>query len=354
MPRSLSFLSACLISVAGFADQQPSDLQAPPINPGMSRDEFSSASDGYLSRLAAKGEFAGVVLIAKDGEKVLERGYGPADRDRKTQMTPELRFNIASIGKAFTKVAIGQLIAARKLSLTDTIQSRVPDYPNVDARGATVEQLLNHTGGIADFFGPRFDAAPKDGFQSNADYYRFIASEPPVFTPGSQKQYCNGCYIVLGEIISRVSGMPYERYIAEHIFKPAGMTGAGFLSPTDPQIAPGYTRRGSDDGLGSNAAMHGHHGSGAGGSYARAADLLAFDNALRERRLLDATMTGWYFNASPVTAGRMSASSGIAGGAPGANAALNGDGTWTIIVLGNLDPPNATRVASAFRRQLQR
>ena len=320
----------------------------------MARDELSRELDGYLSRLAAKDEFAGVVLIAKDGQKFYERGYGPADRDRKTPIAPELRFNIASIGKAFTRVAIGQLVAAGKLSLTDTIQSRIPDYPNADARGATVEQLLNHTAGIVDFFGPRFEAAPKDQFQSNADYYRFVASEPPLFQPGSRKQYCNGCYIVLGELIARVSGVPYERYISEHIFQPAGMTGAGFLSATDRHVVPGYTRRIPPEGeLRANTAMHGHHGNAAGGSYARADDLLAFDNALRERRLLDATMTGWYFNVPPVTADRVLSAMGIGGGAPGANGSLSGDGTWTIIVLGNLDPPNASRLAAALQRQLQ-
>jgi CubicO group peptidase (beta-lactamase class C family) len=364
MSRVFSTLCACIVAIVGWTGLPALDAQEgrggtpeltpPAINPLMNGDELSRALDGYLSRLAATDEFAGVVLVAKNGEKLFERAYGPADRDRKTPMTPELRFNIASIGKAFTRAAIGQLIAARKLSLTDTIASRIPDHPNVEGPAATIEQLLNHTAGIVDFFGPRFDAAPKDGFRSNADYYKFIASEPPLFAPGSRKQYCNGCYIVLGEIIARVSGVPYERYITEQIFKPAGMTGAGFLSEADPQVAPGYTRQRSSDGvLRRNTAMHGRHGNGAGGSYARTADLLAFDNALRERRLLDATMTGWYFGSTPVTAGRVPSAAGIAGGAPGANSMLNGDGTWTIVVLGNLDPPNATRVASAIRRQLQ-
>ena len=147
--------------------------------------------------------------------------------------------------------------------------------------------------------------------------------------------------------------MPYERYVAEHIFQPAGMTGAGFLSAADPHVAPGYTRQRSTDGeLRSNLAMHGH-GNAAGGSYARADDLLPFDNALRERRLLDATMTGWYFDRAPATAARVMGPFGIGGGAPGANTSLKADGTWTIIVLGNLDPPIATRLATALKSSLK-
>ncbi len=333
----------------------PAPLPPPPINPEMTSAALTPALDGYLSELSARDEFAGVVLVAKDGTRLFEKGYGPADRERQAPITLEHRFNLASIGKAFTKVAIGQLITQGKLALPDTIASKLPDYPNAQSGKATIDQLLNHTAGIADFFGPAFDAAPKDRFQSNSDYFRLVSTEPPLFAPGAENRYCNGCYIVLGEIITRVSGQPYERYVADHVFTPAGMTGAGFAAYGDPQVAPGYTRLGPANGtLSSNAPMHGRHGSAAGGAFARAADLLAFDNALRDGRLLDAKMTGWFFDGPPATAPRARGAIGLAGGAPGANAALEADGTWTIIVTGNLDPPNAARVAAAIRRQLQR
>lgn len=332
-------------------DDDRGGLPPPPISGAMSADVLARELDRYLADLAARSEFAGVVLVAKDGKAVLERGYGEADRERHTPMSPDLRFNIASIGKAFTKVAIGQLVQQGTLSLSDTIGTKLPGYPNAQSRTATVDQLLHHTGGIADFFGARFDATPKDQFQSNADYYRLVSSQPPLFAPGARNEYCNGCYVVLGEIVARVSGVPYEQYVTEHIFKPAGMTGAGFVGYGDPHVAPGYTRQGSANGtLVSNVAMHGRHGSAAGGAYARAVDLLAFDNAVREGRLLDARMTGWYFEAAPITNGRATGAIGIAGGAPGTNAVLESDGTWTIIVVGNLDPPNAMRVAAAIGR----
>jgi D-alanyl-D-alanine carboxypeptidase len=273
----------------------------------------------------------------------------------------DTRFNLGSINKLFTKVAIGQLVAAGTLALTDTVGALLPDYPDSPARRATVDQLLGHRGGIADFFGPAFNAAPKAQFRANADYYRFVAAQPVRFEPGARQEYCNGCYIVLGAIVERASGMPYETYVARHVFGPAGMTGAGWFAADalPPLVAKGYTRRtGPDtpDGpLHPNDAMHGVAGSAAGGGHATAADLQAFDTALRTGRLLDPSRTAWMLQTDRVesgASGRARGGIGAAGGAPGINAALESDGTWTVVVLANLDPPAAIAVAQSIRRAL--
>jgi D-alanyl-D-alanine carboxypeptidase len=348
--------------VRGGPDEGP-PLAPPPITASMTKDELSRALDGYVAPLAAKDEFAGVVLIAKDGQPVYQGAFGLADRERKTPVALATRFSIASIGKAFTRTAIAQLIGQNKLAVTDTVGKLLPDYPNEQTRAATVEQLLTMRGGIADFFGPAFDAAPKSQFTSNADYFRLVANLPPLFAPGEREQYCNGCYIVLGAIIERVSGMPYETYITEHVFKPAKMTGAGFTAADPRGAARGYTRRGAGGGpdgpggpggsLRDNASMHGVAGSAAGGCFAQASDLLAFDNAIREQRLLDAKMTGWYFNGPPPPPGRVTGlNGGIGGGAPGINTLIESAGPWTVIVLANLDPPSARRLGAAIAKAL--
>jgi D-alanyl-D-alanine carboxypeptidase len=348
---------AIQVSIGG-----PPEPSAAPI--GLKADmtvaEMTQTLDGYLTPLVRQDAFAGVVLIARDGVPLVQRAYGLADREGGVAASADVRFNLGSINKLFTKVAIGQLLAAGSLALTDTVGARLPDYPDTPARRATVDQLLTHRGGIADFFGPAFTAAPKDRFRANADYYRFVAAQPVRFEPGAREEYCNGCYIVLGAIVERVSGMPYETYMARHVFAPAGMTGAGwFLSDSlPPRVAKGYTRRTGpgrpDSALHSNVAMHGAAGSAAGGGYATAADLLAFDNALRTGKLLDPQRTGWMLNGGPAGPGRAAGAIGFAGGAPGINAALESDGTWTILVLANLDPPAATSVAQAIRKGLTR
>ncbi len=344
---------------AGGGGQERRPAQAPaPVAPSMTPAQMTAALDGYLGPMATADQFAGVVLVARNGVPIYERAFGLADRQKRTPIAAATRFNLGSINKIFTKTAIGQLVAAGKLSLTDTVGARLPDYPNAKARAATVDQLLNHRGGIADFFGPEFDRAPKTRFRSNADYYRFVAPLPLTFDPGTKTAYCNGCYVVLGAIIERVSGIRYEDYIETHVFRPAGMKGAAFLQadafPAD--VAIGYTteRSGAAGARRSNEAFHGMSGSAAGGAYATAADLLAFDNALRERKLLDAKMTAWVLGADATAAGRARGGIGIAGGAPGCNAALDSDGEWTVAVVGNLDPPNAERVAAAIRQALMR
>jgi D-alanyl-D-alanine carboxypeptidase len=327
----------------------PPPPSPPPVNASMSDAALASTLDGYLSATVRNGEFAGVVLVAKDGTAIVEKAYGSLAPGGGTPMTANLRFNYASIGKAFTRTAIGQLVAAGTIKLTDTIGSLLPDYPNADAKPASVAQLLGFRVGIADFFGPEFETADKSRFQSNHDYYQYVAPKPLTFPPGARTEYCNGCYVVLGEIVAKASAMPYERYIQEHVFRPAGMQTAGFFAYGDPDVAPGYTRRSPDAPWTSAVGMHGHHGSAAGGSYGTVRDLLAFDTAIRTRVLLDEKSTAWFFESpSAATTPRARDAYGIAGGAPGANSSLESNGAWTIVVLGNLDPPNAVRMGTAI------
>jgi D-alanyl-D-alanine carboxypeptidase len=335
----------------------PADPPPPPINAAMPPEELTRSLDGYLAGLARDDRFAGVVAVAKNGDTVFERAYGLADRDLKTAVTTATRFNLASIGKAFTKTAIGQLVSQGKLAMTDTIGKLLPDYPNAKALGATVDQLLNHQAGIADFFGPAFNATPKTQFASNADYFTYVAPQPLLFDPGTQRQYCNGCYVVLGQIVERVSGKRYEEYVAQHVFTPAGMTGAGFFRADrlPDKVAQGYSRElpGAAGSLQNARNAHGVAGSAAGGSYASAADLLAFDKAMREGRLLDPKMTAWFLETDGGQPGKRARGGiGIAGGAPGANTLLESDEGWAVAVVGNLDPPAAVSVGLAIKRQL--
>jgi len=337
-----------------------SRMPAIPLTTGMSPESVSTALDDYISPLVAADTFSGTVLVAKSGTRMFERAYGLADRSQRVANTMATRFNIGSINKAFTKTAIGQLVAHGTLALTDTIGTRLPDYPNADAKPATISQLLEHTAGVADFFGDRFAAAPKERFRSNADYFAFVAPAPLTAPPGTKRQYCNGCYIVLGEIIARVSGQTYEDYIRSHVFAPAGMKTADFLHTDEaqPDVSIGYTHRfpGGDHTLRNAIFMHGVAGSGAGGAWAAASDLLAFDVAMRGERLLDAKMTAWFYDSDgkPAPSGAEGRAIGIAGGANGINAALESDGSWTVVVLANLDPPAAEQLARAVMAAVRR
>ena len=317
------------------------DRQVPaPIDSAMTADTMAAALDAYLSGLAADDSFSGAVLVARDGRPIFVRGYGFADRANRRPNTADTRYNLGSINKKFTELAVGQLVAAGKLSRDATIGTFFPDYPQTLSRTATVDQLLRHTAGISDFFGDEFSRTAKDRYRSNADYFALVSRLPPTFAPGARNQYCNGCYITLGAIIERVSGMPYERYVAERIFAPAGMSRTGYPhgDAIEPDVAIGYSRQLGGEALRSNVFAHGAAGSAAGGGYSTVGDLLAFANALRSGTLTGADGSGL----------------GIAGGAPGINALLETDRTWTVAVLTNLDPPSASAIGMGIMSALGR
>lgn len=330
----------------------------PPINGTMPADALARALDAYLEPLAARDAFSGVVLVAKDGQAVFEKAYGFADRANRIPNNPATRFNLGSINKSFTQTALAQLVAQGKLSYGDTLGTLIPDYPQELSRAATLQQLLDHGAGIADVFGDEFARTSKDRFRSNADYFRFVSRLPPSFAPGAGKQYCNGCYIVLGAIIERVAGVPYEKYVETHIFQPAGMPSSGYpqSDAIEPNLAQGYTRRDGDGQLRSTVLMHGAAGSAAGGGFSTARDLLAYDSALREGRLLDergmARLPGT--DAARPANRRAAGGLGIAGGAPGTSALLESQGAWTVVVLANMDPRSAQDLGAAIMRALVR
>lgn len=359
---TLSFQSAPPYRIEGIGfelgDPDEAANEPPPIGGSMDAAALDRALDEYLRGLVSSGAFSGAVLVARDGRVMFDKAFGLADRTRAVANTAATRFNIGSINKIFTKVSVARLVSQGKLALTDTIGKLLPDYPNPAARVATIQQLLTHEAGIVDIFGPAFEAAPKSQFRSNADYFRFVAPQPLLFPPGTKRQYCNGCYVVLGQIVEAIAGVPYERFVADHVFAPAGMKGAGFFH-TDrlpDGVAKGYTRRDGEPGadLRSNETMRGAAGSAAGGAYASTADLLAFDNALREGRLLDPKMTAWVLETDQAVPGSRAGGLGIAGGAPGLNAVLESEGRWTVVALANLDPPAAERLGTAIHRQLSR
>jgi CubicO group peptidase (beta-lactamase class C family) len=313
-------------------------VPAPPVDGSLPSDEIGRRLGGYFAKLAEDEVFSGVALVAKNGVPVFLQAYGMADRDKKIPNMIQTRFNIGSINKAFTQIAINQLIAEGKLSAKDTLGKFFPGYPQAPTHAATVEQLLTHRAGVADFFGPEFDRATKAGFGSNADYFRFVGTLPPTFSPGERSQYCNGCYIALGAIVEKVSGMPYEKYVAEKVFGRAEMTSTGYPRSDQPasDIALGYTRR-AGEGLRSNIAMHGVTGSAAGGGYSTALDLLTFVKAVKASKF-------------PGT----DAGIAIAGGAPGTNAIVESAGEWTVIVLTNIDPPVAENIGQRLTSVLSK
>lgn len=307
--------------------------------------ELIAATLSYLDSLSNADAFSGVVLIAKAGKPLFENAYGLADREKKIPNRVDTKFNIGSINKTFTALAIHQLIADGKLSLSDPIKKILPAYPNKEAaEKVTVKHLLEMTSGIGDIFGERYRQTPKEQLRTLQDFLPLFADQPLLFEPGSNRRYSNGSYIVLGLIIEKLSGVDYYSYVRDKIFRAAGMNDTDWYVKGS-QIenrAVGYIRTESGHRIPNTASLP-ERGSSAGGGYSTAQDLLKYTIALSEKKWNAPGYDG--FNGL-----------GVAGGSPGLNAALEWDGPegYAVIVLSNYDPPSAERVARQIRSWLPR
>jgi CubicO group peptidase (beta-lactamase class C family) len=183
------------------------------------------------------------VLIAKKGEVLLEKGFGMANLELQTPMKPEMVFRIGSITKEFTAISILQLAETGKLSLTDDIQQHLKNF-RYKGKTITIENLLTHTSGIRGY--EELDVKIPNAIRIDFAVSRVIDSLAKLsteFEPGTQYNYSNSNYFLLGAIIEQVSGETYQNYLRKHILTPAGLNATFYESPTDlvPNRVSGYT-----------------------------------------------------------------------------------------------------------------
>ena len=332
----------------------------------LTQDEMVQEAAAYLEGLSAD-EFSGAALIAKGDEVLVEVAQGLASRRYDIPNTPGTRFNLGSINKLFTKIALAQLAAKGKLSFDDTVAKHLPDYPNQEiAETITIQQVATHSAGLGDIFTDEFAAMNKEQLKTASDYFQLFANDPLLFEPGTSQRYSNGGYMVLGAIIEAVSGQTYDDYVQQHVYDPAGMKATGSFAMNDPvpDLAMGYTlgmEHDHDDHHGptpgmdvpwrENSFMIPFTGTPAGGGYSTVGDLLNFRHAFVGHELLDPRYTEWVVtNQLPDQEPEKSGFGiGVAGGAPGVNAELEMGGDYTIIVMTNLDPPSASDVSRHLR-----
>ncbi len=252
----------------------------------------------YMTDLALQGQFVGTVLVAQQGESIFKGAYGLADRSLDAANQIDTKFNLGSIDKIFTAVAILQLVEQGKLSLDDKVVDILPEYADTQiANQATVHQLLTHTSGMGDYFYSETYNDIRLQIRSIADYTPLFANTSPQFEPGAQFGYSNAGYIVLGLIIEEVAGQSYYDYVRENIFEPSGMinTAAYESDAATPNLAIGYTRLDAEGNetntLTDNSFMMPMRGGSAGGGFSTVEDLLKFENALLDHQLLSLAST---------------------------------------------------------------
>jgi CubicO group peptidase (beta-lactamase class C family) len=204
--------------------------------PGIEPDRrFVPDTKEYLGRLEKLG-FAGVVLVAVAGEPALAQGYGLADRERGIPWTPGTISCIGSITKQFTAAAILKLEEDGKLRVSDPITKYFSGVPP-DKSSITLHELLTHTSGIEDLDG-RDDYDPI----GREEFVKLAMAQPLSASPGTHYSYSNAGFSLLGAIIEKLTGGPYEQYLRRTFFLPLGMYETGYILPAwgEARMAQGY------------------------------------------------------------------------------------------------------------------
>lgn len=198
---------------------------------------LSAELDAMFQKITKAGVFSGSVLVAQNGQVILSKGYGFAEREKKIPNTALTKFRIASITKQFTAMAIMMLQEQGKLNVQDKICAYLTDCPEA-WKPITIDQLLTHTSGIPDTPGAFYSQENTSTLpleQSIAD----AKTKPLDFQPGEKFSYDNLGYVLLGKIIEAVSGQSYEAFLQKNIFEPLQMSTTGYDHNRD-DLAVGY------------------------------------------------------------------------------------------------------------------
>jgi D-alanyl-D-alanine carboxypeptidase len=254
----------------------------------------------YATKLEAADLFSGAVAMYRGRSPLLTRAFGMARREPPARNDVDMRFELASLSKLFTAVAVAQLVERGRLRFESTIAEALPEYPNrATASRITVHQLLTHTSGLPDFYRNGKIRLYEDSIRSLTDYWPTFAMDTLWGEPGRAHDYSNANFVVLGAIVERLSGLRFETYVERFIFAPAGMTNSCYCDLTAPRRATPYSRYTSGFGPARRPepdrwievpTTARRPGAPAGGGISTAADIARFGSAMLSNSLVSADM----------------------------------------------------------------
>lgn len=262
---------------------------------GLAQPQAPDSPDRFIAAYAAEHGFNGTILIQEKGKVSFARSFGLANIPFKVPNSNQTKYKIASITKAFTAVLILQLHEQGKIDLHKTIGTYLPDYAGEGRDNVTVHQLLNHTSGISNFDTVQdMETALQSGiptyqtpYTSNQLLAKFCSGKL-VNAPGQVFDYNNADYIILGKIIERLYGSPYEQVLKEKILQPLKLENTGMLQQSQilDGLADTYFFRDDLKALANDLPVYPENWYAAGAMYSTVNDVLAFSNALFRGRLL--------------------------------------------------------------------
>lgn len=243
--------------------------------------------DAVISQYINNNNFNGAVIITRNGKTIYSKSTGIANRTNSTLITANTKFKIASITKTFTAVLILQLIEQGKLSLTDTIGKYLPQYTGEAKDKVTIYQLLTYSSGIPNCDGDSGMAVYQHKLTED-EFIKKNCSGALHFTPGSQFEYNNVDYILLGKIIENITGKSFAQNVQQHICNPLQMDDTGILSDSGivHHLAATYTYNDSLKKFFNDELYYVSNFGASGAMYSTANDMARFDDGIFSYKLL--------------------------------------------------------------------
>lgn len=327
---------------------------------------LESRVDQVVNTLMEQQKIPGVsVAVVKDGKPVVVKGYGLANVEHKVPVKPETIFQSASVGKQFAAFAVMLLVEEGKIRLDEKVGTYVDDVPE-SWSNITVRQLLTHTGGLGDY---------PENFDERRDYtegelIEIFKKLPTEFAPGERWKYSNVGYVTLGHIIRKASGKFYGDYLKEMVFGPLGMETARVISEADiiPNRAAGY-RLVKGELKNQEWVAPSLNTSADGSLYVTVLDMIKWDKALRERKLLSENSYKEMWTPVKLNSGRTYGYGfGWGIGKVNGHGILEHAGSWqgfksfitrypdfglTVIVFGNQQQMNPGRMAHLIAEEIE-
>ncbi|MEP5613425.1 MAG: serine hydrolase domain-containing protein [Cyclobacteriaceae bacterium] len=314
------------------------------------QEKFASKIDKLVDDLCQRDEFSGTVLVAKNDQVIFEKACGEASKRFHVPNNMDTKFNLGSMNKMFTAIAILQLVEQDRIALDETIEKYVDEswLPKEITQEITVHHLLSHTSGLGSYFNTTYWNSSRELYRKVDDYRPLVRGDKLSFTPGKRFQYSNTGMLLLGVVIERITKQDYFEYVKENIYKPAGMTNTDSYEMDQPieNLAIGYVpTKDNESGWENNLYKHVIKGGPAGGGFSTARDLHRFSMALiNEKIVTDSSLKllwknhsaryGYGFSLRTSQAGKVV---GHGGGFPGINSNLDIflDSNYIVIVLSN-------------------
>jgi len=363
---SLALLTVVAVAARPIAQQSAPTTCSPAVGARLTA-QLTAQLTPWLDDRAASHGFSGVVAVGCHGQIVYSGAYGKANRATGEANTIGTAFNLGSMNKMWTAIAVAELVERGKIDVNAPVGKYLPDLTNATIRDQVlVRHLLTHTSGLGSYFMRGF-LRDRVATKTAAEYLPFFIEDAPAFTPGERMQYSNAGFALLGAIVERVSGVPYFDFIKANVLDRAKMTHASFADVRTP-VSGMAVSYGVPPGGTAASDMRDQleaHGGPAGGAYATAADLIAFGSALRDGAFVGAPIVQEFTTGKVAMGPDVKYAYGFGeghlngwrhighnGGAPGVGTEFLSfpEHDIDIVVLTNIDMPAATQAIGRAAR----